>query len=259
MLAEVYQSSQAGGSADARQSAVVVHTTLTALNEILDRQADECARSATISDSLGPIRGQAPALRPAAAARAAAPATHRPLSEAARQAAIENLRLPGTDAAVDAAKANPSITPDMAAPSILAAYRRAHGLAVPAVHTPRAPAATVRTGDEARADWRASAALQAEFPSAESYAGYQAGIATGRIRPWRGAADAPPAPTGTSNFVQLRETWRAEWSARADLQRDFASADSYAKYAEAVTRGRVKVYGGCVLNSGSPPTGARPS
>ena len=138
-----------------------------------------------------------------------APAPAKRISEAERVRAIEALRLPGTDAAVDQAKADPTMSPTRAAPLIMAAYKAAiraefgseaafasyraaiesrrvrivaRGLPAVGAAKPSSPINMVKLSDEARSEWRQSAALQSEFSSAESYANYRAGVAQGRIR-----------------------------------------------------------------------------
>lgn len=142
-------------------------------------------------------------------ATVAAPAPARTMSEAERISAIEALRLPGTDAAVDQAKADPTMTPTRAAPLIMTAYKRAiraefggeaafgayraatesgrvriiaPGLPAIGPATSQSPINIMKLSEEARSEWRESPSLQAEFATAAAYANYQKGVATGRVR-----------------------------------------------------------------------------
>lgn len=131
---------------------------------------------------------------------------------------------------------------------------------------PAAPINRVQVLEAARTEWRSSAELQAEFETADTYAHYALAVAQGRVRIYGGnAAEAarqsssavlaggnrggPPASGAAVpharalNVVQLQEHARAQWRASADLQRDFPTVESYAKYAVAVAQGRVRIYG----------------
>jgi hypothetical protein len=189
------------------------------------------------------------------------------MSEAERISAIEALRLPGTDAAIASAKADPEMTPTKAAPLIMTAYKKAiraefgseaaYGTYRAAIDSGRArviapglprvgactspsPLEVARHANDVRSEWRDSPALQRDFATAESYANYAAGIATGRIRVYGAAAQAPALPTDAPNFAKLHEDWCAEWARSPALQRDFATAESYANYKEGVATGRVR-------------------
>jgi Asp/Glu/hydantoin racemase len=122
-----------------------------------------------------------------------------------RLAGIEAAALPGHDALVASCKADPACTPGDAALRINAAERAklgAAGAAIANVETATgrvsaavttsagAPAAVPQTADGWKAEWSRSEALQAEFPSAEHYANYQAGVKAGRIRVLKAAPAA---------------------------------------------------------------------
>ncbi len=94
------------------------------------------------------------------------------VTETQRQAAIEALRLPGTDAAVEQAKADLATTPAMAASAIVAAYKAHLGLpASPAaVAVPlflAGGASQLASLDQIHSEWGGSALLQAEFATPE--------------------------------------------------------------------------------------------
>lgn len=139
-------------------------------------------------------------------------ASTRSMSEAERLSAIEGLRLPGTDAAVDQAKADPTMTPTRAAPLIMAAYK---------------------------------AAIRAEFGSEAAFGSYRAATESGRVRIIAPGLPAIGAATSQSpiNVAKLSDDARSEWRESASLQTEFSSAESYANYRVGVAQGRVRVNG----------------
>lgn len=121
-----------------------------------------------------------------------------PMSEAERIAAIDELALPGHEALLAELKADTSIAVGQAAIQIATAEkaRRAPAQA-PATVVPFSKAATstgpinlVALRRRSESEWEASADLQAEFATAEIFASYEVGIATGRVRNVRGPHDA---------------------------------------------------------------------
>jgi len=125
-------------------------------------------------------------------------------AERARLAGIEAHALPGHDKLVADMKADPAVTPDMAAGRILAAEKAMRDNQMAGIRgveqetgkvgaaaasqrrdgaVAQAPTAGVAKSKEAyMADWQKSAALQADFATPEGYANYAAGVADGRIR-----------------------------------------------------------------------------
>lgn len=166
-----------------------------------------------------------------------------PPTEEERIAGIEALRLPGTDAAIDAAKANPSMTPSAAAPGILAAYRAHRGISpVPVASPSPADLKPATTGLEAyEREWRHSPKLQAEFETARSYAHYSQGIAAGRVRIYGHAANLERQQAVTTvNFALLPDQARDEFNASADLQREFGRVETYIAYRVGVAKGHIR-------------------
>jgi hypothetical protein len=75
------------------------------------------------------------------------------------------------------------------------------------------------------ASWQASAALQAEFVSAASYAAFM------KYETRRPGFSKPDFKSSSSNAPVLADCdearWAAEWRARSDLQADYLNAESY--------------------------------
>lgn len=120
-------------------------------------------------------------------------------AERERIAAIDKLARPGRETIITAAKADPAMTADKTAIAILAADDakrdaaltgikgvEAEGskvLAAPAGATPPAkPQLTGKTPDEWKAEYAASADLQAEFATAADYVAIRQAEADGRVR-----------------------------------------------------------------------------
>lgn len=115
-------------------------------------------------------------------------------AERERILGIEKNALPGHEALVATFKADGKTSPAEAAVAILQAEKAtggrvlstlaadgAEGPAVTTAAAPRTPA-TPSTPDGWKAEFAASAELQSEFPTADHYANYMAGVASGRIR-----------------------------------------------------------------------------
>jgi hypothetical protein len=156
---------------------------------------------------------------PPAPAIAIGPAQPEPTG-AARDAAIDALAVPGTEAVVARIKADPTITIDQAAAQILTAYKRARGLVGGAPASPVGGITPTKTLEQARIEWNASAATR------------------------RGPL---------INFFQLREAARNDWRASPQLQRQHESAEAYANFAEGVARGRIWIHGAGVVRTPSAP------
>lgn len=108
--------------------------------------------------------------------------------------------------------------------------------AAPPVAAPVDPAVT------ARAAWNASPALQAEFCSADAYANWRHGVATGRCRVYAPGAAASLQDT-RPNLALTAEQARVAWKASPKLQAEHASAEAYANWRQGVALGRVRIYG----------------
>lgn len=124
--------------------------------------------------------------------------------ERERIAGIEAHALPGHEKLIAEMKANPAVTPDMAAGRILAAEKKVRddqmagirkvedetgkvGADSTSQRRDTAGATGPKVGEQKTkeaymADWEKSPELKADFASAESYANYAAGVASGRIR-----------------------------------------------------------------------------
>lgn len=163
-----------------------------------------------------PGRGAVPA-RPAPLS-AATPVPPKIVTESERQAIIDRATLPGCEALAARLKADPSIIYQDAALQLLAEHNRV----------------------QAAAD----RSLRAEFPTVESYEAFKRAEASGRVRIHApGGASRPSAPVGAVNLVEIGDRARQEWRDSAELQREFATADRYATYAQGVATGRIKIYG----------------
>ncbi len=125
-------------------------------------------------------------------------------AERARLLGIEAHAIPGHEKLIAECKADPAVTPDMAAGRILAAEKKLRADQMAGIQsvegetgkvgadaasqrrdttTPAAPQAGVKKSAEAyEADWAKSEQLQADFATAKAYANYAAGVADGRIR-----------------------------------------------------------------------------
>lgn len=161
------------------------------------------------------------------------------MSEAERLAAIEALRLPGTDAAIESAKADRSMTPSKAALLVMAAYKTAMNKDIPNATSVGSAKVVI---PQPAAEWAASPPLQAEFASAEVYTNYQQGVATGRCRVYAPGL-ASGQPLAKVNLALLPAQARAEWAASPSLQAEFASADIYVNYRHGVATGRCRILG----------------
>jgi hypothetical protein len=118
-------------------------------------------------------------------------------AERTRILGIEANALPGHEKLVSDMKADPSVTPDMAAGRILGAERAlrasvAQGIADVETHTGTVAAAPATRQDPARtvaatpdgwkAEFAGSTALQGEFASAEDYVAFKNAEASGRVK-----------------------------------------------------------------------------
>lgn len=121
-------------------------------------------------------------------------------AERARIAGIQAHAMPGMGELVAEMVADGKTTPDQAAGRILAAHKAGLGKQAQAIVdvetitkvVTSAPAATrsdarkvaapAMTKEGWKAEWTASAELQAEFPTADHYVNYQTGVAEGRIK-----------------------------------------------------------------------------
>lgn len=121
-------------------------------------------------------------------------------AERARILGIENVALPGYDDEIAAFKADGKTTPEQAAMAIVAAERKTGGRRLDDLAADDADAAAVTAGaprsgdgftkastpDEWRAEWKASADLQNEYPTADAYAAFMGN--RGKVRGIRDAA-----------------------------------------------------------------------
>lgn len=185
-------------------------------------------------------------------APAAVTTTPKVVTESERHAIIDRATLPGCEALAARLKADPSVSWGDCALQLLAEWDRVQGTVRPASAAadhqvaPSAPTNLAAIGEHARQEWRASGTLQAEFSTADRYAAFKVAEASGRVRIIAsGAAGRPAGRSGSDavNLVEIGDRARQEWQASAELRRDFATADRYATYAQAVAQGRVKVYG----------------
>lgn len=118
-------------------------------------------------------------------------------SERARILGIEAHAMQGHDALIAAMKADPAVTPDMAAGRILAAERAARGQHLQAIQdvekttgrvvatpasAPEAHSETASTPDGWKAEYAASPKLQGEFASADDYVSLKKAEAAGKVR-----------------------------------------------------------------------------
>jgi hypothetical protein len=181
---------------------------------------------------------KAPSVAPAAAPIAVPP---KQLTEADRLAAIDAQSLPGCELVAEDCKSDPSVTPAMAAPRILTAYRANLAIA-------RGDAAAAAT--DLRQEWEAaSPSLRGEFGgSFDVFSGYRHGVAAGRIRETRpmGNRSSPRAAAGPVNLVKIAEDARVEWNASAELQAEFSDVATYVALRKGEAQGRIKVHGGAV-------------
>lgn len=123
-------------------------------------------------------------------------------AERTRIIGIEAHAMPGHEKLIADCKADPNCTPDMAAARILGAekaLRAGHSAGIAAVEAVTgavvaAPASqrsdgvqtpqegVAKSAEAYKADWAKSSALQSDFATADAYANYAAGVASGRIR-----------------------------------------------------------------------------
>ncbi|NPU63380.1 hypothetical protein HL667_00010 [Bradyrhizobium sp. 83012] len=122
-------------------------------------------------------------------------------AERDRIAGIEALALPGHEALISALKADPNVTPDMAASRILGAERQQRAGQLQAIR-----------------DVERVTSIVGASPAAAS-------------NPVQSAAPAATTPDG----------WRAEYEASAQLQGEFATADQYVAFKKAEAGGQVKI------------------
>lgn len=153
--------------------------------------------TASYPEIVAQIRSEAVAGMTTSEAALAAARADGAKAERERLAGIESAALPGHDALVAACKADAACTPGDAALRINAAERaklNAAGAAIQNVEKmtgkvsaattsqPTGPADVPQTAEGWKAEWAASAALQADFRTAEAYVGYRQGVKEGRIR-----------------------------------------------------------------------------
>lgn len=155
--------------------------------------------TAAFPELVGEIRRDAAAVANAEAVKAATDTGYKAGvdAERARILGIEATHVPGHDALIAACKADPTCTPADAALKVNAAVRAGLSTAHASIknveqHTSRvAPAPNTTTSDKVpaidtpegwKAEWAASADLQAEFATADRYVNYQNGLKAGRIR-----------------------------------------------------------------------------
>lgn len=119
-------------------------------------------------------------------------------AERGRILGIEANALPGHDKLVSEMKADPSVTPDMAAGRILSAERALRSTAAQAIQdvekvtsavnaapasAPPAPGSSKASSPDGwKAEFAASTDLQSEFGSADAYVAFRQGEADGKVR-----------------------------------------------------------------------------
>lgn len=126
-------------------------------------------------------------------------------AERERIKGIEAHALPGHEKLIAEMKADPAVTPDMAAGRILAAEKKVRDDQMAGIR---------RVEDE-------TGKVGADSTSQR-----------------RDTADATGPKVGER---KTREAYMADWEKSAELKADFASAESYANYAEGVAAGRIRV------------------
>ncbi len=128
---------------------------------------------------------------PAAATPTGEPHT---MDDATRRRAIGDLLLPGHEALIAECQADPTCSPSDAALRIARAERaRRAAAAVSPSAASRGPANLAAIAESARAEFAASADLQAEFGTVDRFISYRQGVADGRIRIAGGRASGAQA------------------------------------------------------------------